>query len=182
VHQKQSADLTTYLALKVATFLWFSFVFVSVFYLLGATWADWWPYTALNLPEIADAKPAIYSVLGGVLGSALYAFRGFYWSVGPQSSTNPRYRYDPNWTLWYVARPITGAVTGAFMFAFLRAGAGTLGTVTHDGGSAGYFVASFLAGLVLSQALDWMAQAGQRAFSRENSAPVMLVKEMEDAG
>ena len=161
-----SADLKRYLPLKLATLAWFVAVFGVGIYAIAATWSEWWPYTALNVSHLDAAKPAIYSFFSGLLGAAVYAFRGFYWAVGPQSPTNRRYQYDPNWTLWYAARPIMGAILGVFSFALLRAGVATLGTGSTDAGAtAAYFAVAFLAGFAVTEVLNWIADSAQRVFA-----------------
>ena len=163
---KASADLHRYLPLKLATFAWFLLAFSAGVYAIAATWGDWWPYTDLNIDSLDSAKPAIYSFLSGFLGAAVFAFRGFYWAVGPQSETNRRYQYDPNWTLWYVSRPIMGAFLGVFTFALLRAGVATLGSPSNDtGASAAHFAVAFLAGFAATEVLDWFTVTARTIFN-----------------
>ena len=164
-YEKASADLKRYLPLKVATFLWFMAVFGVAVYTIGATWNEWWPYTVLGIADLEEARPAIYSFVSGLLGATVYSLRGFYWAVGPQSRTNPRYQYDPNWTLWYIARPIMGAFLGTFTFALLRAGVATLGTASTDAtATAAYFAVAFLAGFAVTEVLNWFNAAARRVF------------------
>jgi len=167
-YAKASADLKRYLLLKLATFAWLLAVFGLATYAIAATWGEWWPYTNLNLSNLDEAKPAIYAFFSGMLGAAVYALRGFYWAVGPQSPTIRRYQYDPNFTLWYVARPVMGAFLGVFSFAVLRAGIGTLGTASTDAGAtAAYFAVAFLAGFSATEVLTWLWTLARRIFSTQ---------------
>ena len=170
-YPQASADLKRYLPLKLTTLVWFIAVFGLGVYAIAATWSGWWPYTALDVPNLDAAKPAIYAFFSGLLGASVYAFRGFYWAVGPQSKTNRRYQYDPNWTLWYVARPIMGAILGVFSFALLRAGVATLGSGSTDAGAtAAYFAVAFLAGFAVTEVLNWITVSAQRVFAVRQDA------------
>ena len=165
-YDKASSDLKRYLPLKVATFLVLCGYFVGDIYLIAATWNEWWPYPQIEVTSLDEVKPAIFSFCGGVLGATVFAFRGFYWAIGPQSSTNPRYRYDPNWTFWYLARPILGAILGVFVFGALLAGVSTLGTASFDTtGVASFFTVAFLAGFSVTEFLGWVTARAQRLFS-----------------
>ena len=167
--EKASSDLKRYLPLKIATLIWFAAVFGVGAYLIAATWNEWWPYPAIDIHGLDDAKPAIYSFGGGLLGAAVYAFRGFYQSVGPQNPQNPRYQYDPNWTWWYIARPVMGAFLGAFSYALLRGGVATFGGAASSsaGPQAAYFAVAFLAGFSVTDVLDWMSAAAGRIFNAD---------------
>lgn len=174
-YAKASADLKRYLPLKVATLAWLVAVLGLATYGIAATWSGWWPYSPLNVPNLDEAKPAIYSYFSGMLGAALYAVRGLYWAVGPQRPGIRRFQYDPNFTFWYVGRPLMGAFLGVVSYAVLRAGAGTFGTASTDtAASAAYFVAAFLAGFAVTQVLSWLYGMATRIFStreaRDNSA------------
>jgi len=166
---RASADLKRYLPLKLATLVWFVLVFSVGIYGLSATWNEWWPYSVLGVRDLGAAKPAVYSFFGGLLGAGVYAFRGFYWAAGPQSATDTRYQYDPNWTLWYFARPLLGPVVGIVSFGALRGGIAVLGNATNSGSAvATYFVVSFLAGFALTEELGWL-QRTARQFFRSDS-------------
>lgn len=170
-YEKASLDFKRYLPLKVATFLWFMAMFGVGTYTIAATWNEWWPYTALGITNLDEARPAIYSFISGLLGATVYSFRGFYWAIGPQSRRNPRYQYDPNWTPWYIARPIMGAFLGVFTFALLRAGVATLGSASTDAtATAAYFAVAFLAGFAVTEVLNWLNAAARRMFQTPQGA------------
>jgi len=163
-----SADLRRYLPLKVATGAWFICVLGLGTYGVCATWNQWWPYGAIPLHDAEAAKPAVYSFFGGLLGAGIYAFRGFYWAIGPQSATERRFQYDPNWTPWYVARPAMGAVLGVLTFAVVRSGVGLIATPSSSGtSSAAYFVFAFLAGFAVTEVLEWLNRSARKVFRGE---------------
>ena len=167
-YEKASTDFRRYLPLKALTLLWFFAVFGACLYGIAATWNEWWPYTDLDIRNLDEAKPAIYSFIAGMIGATVYAFRGFYWAVGPQNPDNPRYQYDPNWTIWYVSRPVMGGFLGAFVFAIVRAGVGTLGSATTDDtAAAAYFAIAFLAGFAATDVFNWLTTAAKRMFERD---------------
>ncbi len=167
-YERASRDFRRYLPLKLATFVWFVLVFAMGTYALSAVWLTWWPFTALSIDTGGPERLAINCVAGSLLGATAYSFRGFYWAVGPQSDTNPRYRYDPNWTFWYVARPIAGMVLGAVIYAALRAGVASLGAPSTDAtAAASYFVAGFLAGFASTEFFAWLERLATRTFGRE---------------
>lgn len=165
-YAKASADLKRYLPLKLATLGWLLGSCGLALYGIAATWSEWWPYGHVDVPSLDTAKPAIYPFFAGMLGAAVYAIRGFYWAVGPQREEIRRYQYDPNFTFWYFTHPIMGAVLGVISFAMLRAGVGTLGTASTDGGaSAAYFAVAFLAGFSVTEVMNWLYQTAGRVFS-----------------
>ena len=125
----------------------------------------------MDVHDLDVAKPAIYAFLSGGLGAGVFALRGFYWAAGPQHPTKRRFQYDPNFTLWYVARPLMGAVLGAFAYALIRAGVGAFGTASTDGGaSAAYFAIAFLAGFSVTEVMTWFYRTAKRIFSAPERA------------
>ncbi len=168
-YERASRDFKRYQPLKLVTFIWFAAVLGLAVYALAALWSDWWPYGALGIDTDGAARLAVNSVAGALLGATTFAFRGFYWAVGPQSDTNRRYRYDPNWTFWYVARPVLGVALGVVIYAAMRAGVATLGTVSTDStAAAGYFVIGFLAGFSSTQMFDWLEGMAKKLFASES--------------
>ncbi len=166
-YEKASSDLKRYLPLKTVTMVWFVVVFGSGLYAIAATWNEWWPYSVIEVDRLDEAKPAIYSFIAGLLGAAVYAFRGFYWAVGPQVAADRRYQYDPNWTWWYIARPIMGAFLGGFTYALVRGGVATFGGGGAGGGGtqAAFFTVAFLAGFSMTEVLNWATAAAERVFN-----------------
>ena len=166
-YEKASADLKRYLPLKIVTLAWFLFIFALGAYAIAATSNKWWPYPALDIKSLDDARPAVYSFIAGLLGGTTRAFRSFYWAVGPQNPDRRRYQYDPNWTWWYVSRPVMGAFLGGFTYAALWGGVGAFGGVgTPRGGApAAYFAVAFLAGFSVTEVLSWTTAAAERIFN-----------------
>lgn len=166
-YETASADLKRYLPLKVITFLWFVGVLALAAYAASATWREWWPYPDLNIEHLDDVKPIIYSFIAGTIGATMFALRGFYWAVGPQDRTNKKYQYDPNWTWWYVSRPLIGGFLAIFTYAILQAGVATLGdTDTGDTSTTAYFAVGFLAGFSSTDVFGWFADISKKQFGR----------------
>ena len=168
-HARASADLRRYLPLKTVTLIWFIALLGMEVYAVAATWSEWWPYPALDVTSLDDAKPGIYSFIGGSVGATLFAIRGFYWAVGPQSKDNPRYQYDPNWTWWYILRPLMGGFLGVFAYTAVRIGLATLGSTTSTSATATttYFAVAFLAGYATTEFLEWASNVARRIFRLE---------------
>jgi len=167
-----STDFRRYLPLKFVTFVWFVAVLAITVYATAATWLEWWPYTVLDIEDLDDVKPVIYSFIAGVIGATMFALRGFYWAVGPQDRTNKKYQYDPNWTWWYVSRPLVGGFLAAFTFALLQAGVATLGeTETDDTASTAYFGIGFLAGFSATDVFNWLGDASKARFGKKDPPP-----------
>lgn len=180
-YEKASVDLRRYLPLKLATLAWILAVFALALYAIAATWAEWWPYPQLDIPNLTEAKPAVYSFFAGMLGASAYCLRGFYWAVGPQQPKVRRYQYDPNFTFWYLSRPILGAVLGAALFAVLRAGVGTLGTAsTSSAASATYFAVGFLGGYSVTEVMTWLYKTALRVFGIKEDGQVDQRSAAED--
>lgn len=63
-------------------------------------------------------KLLLYSIFSGILGSAVYMLRGFYYSTAEKNNTDKMFDFD-RWIWWYVSRPIMGAVAGAISFIII---------------------------------------------------------------
>lgn len=63
-------------------------------------------------------KLFLYSVFSGVLGSAVYMIRGFYYSTVEKNNSERIFDFD-RWIWWYLSRPIMGAVAGAISFIII---------------------------------------------------------------
>jgi hypothetical protein len=151
--------------LKLITFLWFVSILVISLYGIAATWNEWWPIPDLNIVDLARVKPALYASLAGIVGATVYALRGFYHAVGPSQPKRPDYQYDPNWTWWYLSRPVLGGFLGFASFTILRAGVGTLGSAQADGTAlTGYLSVGLLSGFSASSVFDWMSAIAERLF------------------
>jgi len=167
-HEQQWSQFKRLWFLKVLTMLWFLAILSVAFYGLAATWNEWWPVQHLAIVNLDRVRPAIYATFAGVIGASTYALRGFYHAVGPQQADKPEYNYDPNWTWWYLARPILGGILGFTSFAILRAGVGTLGAGQQNGTAiTGYLSVGLLAGFSASSVFDWMAGIAKRLFGGE---------------
>src|SRR5687767_9639743 len=104
--QEQWDDFSRFWPLKAATALWLVAVMITYLVVALSTWREWVPTRQLGFT--AEARTAIwtYAFASGGIGATLYTIRGFYQAVGPQRVDNPRYHYDPNWTVWYFMRPL----------------------------------------------------------------------------
>ncbi len=164
-YERASADLRRYLPLKVFTLAWFAAAFYVGAYALAALWLKWWPYTTLDIDSNGAVQLAVSCTGGAMLGATAFSFLAFYWAVGPQSGSSPRYQYDPNWTFWHVARPFAGAVLGIAVYGVLRFVIGAMGAVTYDStAAASYFTIGFLAGFASTQLFGWLETMLVRAF------------------
>lgn len=169
-YEVAAADLRRYLPLKLLTFLWFVAVLAVTAYAAAATWQEWWPYPELDIADLNDVKPIIYSFIAGTIGATMFALRGFYWAVGPQDRTSKKYQYDPNWTWWYVSRPLIGGFLAVFTYAILQASVATLGeTQTDDAASTAYFAIGFLAGFSATDVFSWFADISRKRFGRNST-------------
>lgn len=168
-YSSASADLKRYLPLKVVTFAWFIAVLAVAVYATAATWLGWWPYTILNIKNLDDVKVVIYAFIAGVIGATMYALRGFYWAVGPQNPSDKKYQYDPNWTWWYISRPLIGGFLAVFTFALLQAGVATLGETKNDNtASTAYFGIGFLAGFAATDVFNWLGDVSKARFGKND--------------
>ncbi len=93
-------------------------------------------------PWIAPYRLFYNCVLIGGLGGVVYCLRAVY------LNRSVRNRWDANWTVWYILRPIVSCLVGGVAYIFLNAGLLILGAEQASGSSSfGFLALSFVAGL-----------------------------------
>lgn len=102
----------------------------------------------------------------GGLGATLYALRGFYRAVGPQRDEDPRFRYDPSWTWWYIFRPLLGIVLGLLGYVAVRVALSPVRVPPPaDEQSILSFVSiAFISGFGLTRVLAWLDRRVKAVF------------------
>jgi hypothetical protein len=76
------------------------------------------------------------------IGGCLYCIRGVYLNKCAYK------RWDNDWIVWYLLRPIASLICGGASFLFLKAGLLVLESKTPQGASEiGFFALAFIAGL-----------------------------------
>jgi hypothetical protein len=168
-HHEMIEDLLWYLPLKIATVIWFMALLGVESYAVAATWSKWWPYSALTITSLDDAKPGIYSFIGGSVGATLYAIRGFYFAAGPNESDKLEYQFNPNWIWWDILRPLMGGFLGVLAYTTLRLGLATVGstTSTGTGSTTTYFFVAFIAGFAATEFMQWVKSTAKGIFKSD---------------
>ncbi len=108
--------------------------------MLGVLWS--FELRGVLPPWIASYLLLCNCVLIGGLGGVVYCLRAVY------LNRSVRNQWDPNWTIWYVLRPIVSSLVGGVAYVFLNAGLLILGAEQASGSSSfGFIALSFVAGL-----------------------------------
>ena len=85
---------------------------------------------------------AYQCALIGALGGIVYCLRAVYLNRSVRNS------WDPNWTTWYLIRPVVSSIVGLVAFIFLNAGLLVLDAEhTASSNQYGFLALSFVAGL-----------------------------------
>lgn len=150
--------------LKLVTAIWLTFALACYLYLAFATWAGTWPFGQTAWSSEFSIWPSCYAA--GGIGATSYAMRGFYQAAGPRRADEPRYHYDPNWTWWYVLRPVMGGVVGVVGYVAVRVLLTPLDVPRPQSESAylSFSAIAFFAGYSLTQLFDWLRQAAAGVF------------------
>lgn len=94
------------------------FIFLLVVFFISAIGTALVYYDRLFPSANYSEELFLYSVFSGLLGSAVYMIRGFYYSTVEKD--NPEKIFDFNrWIWWYLSRPILGAIAGAISFIII---------------------------------------------------------------
>ncbi len=85
---------------------------------------------------------AYQCTLMGALGGVVYCLRAIYLHRSVKKS------WDPNWTAWYIIRPVVSSIVGLVAFIFLNAGLLVLDAQhTTSSNQYGFLALSFVVGL-----------------------------------
>ncbi len=113
---------------------------ISFLIVLGVLWS--FELREVLPPWIAPHRLIYNCALIGGLGGVVYCLRAVY------LNRSVRNRWDSNWTVWYVLRPIVSCLVGGVAYIFLSAGLLILGAEQASGSSSlGFIALSFVAGL-----------------------------------
>ena len=102
---------------------------------------------------------AYQCALIGVLGGIVYCLRAVYLNRSVRNS------WDPNWTTWYLIRPVVSSIVGFVAFIFLNAGLLVL-DADHAANSNnyGFLALSFVAGLNVDRFIVKIEDIAQTAW------------------
>ena len=119
---------------------------------------------SLWILELRDLLPlwigpyllAYNCVLMGGLGGVVYCLRAVY------LNRSVRNRWDANWTVWYILRPLVSSVVGGVAYVMLRAGLLVLEAQRgSESDSFGFLALAFVAGLNVDRFLARIEEIAQ---------------------
>ncbi len=131
--QAKAPDKREWMIFVIIIYLMGLLIFAT--YSLGAMGLGWLPapYAPLRVPLMCGAIAYV--------GGALYCFRAIYLNKCVYK------RWDSDWHVWYLVRPITSTIAGAVSYLFLKAGLLVLESSSNtDASEIGFFALAFIAG------------------------------------
>lgn len=142
---------------KILIFLWL--LIVTLFSMLILFWV--WNENFFDFLFIKDKlmfKTFTYAFFGGVLGSVVYAFRGFYQSIA--EPRNSKRSFNFKWVFWYLVRPLAGGIFGFVAYSFTRAELGAFGLTEKvtEQNNLMFFALSFLAGFGFHDFAEYLSK------------------------
>ena len=98
-------------------------------------------------------------VLMGGLGGVVYCLRAVY------LNRSVRNKWDGNWTVWYILRPLVSCLVGGVAYVILRAGLLILEAEQASGsGAFGFLALAFVAGFNVDRFLVRIEEIAQSAW------------------
>ncbi len=154
------------LAQKSLVLIWLMFVILASIGLLFGLWnGNIFSFISIRNPD--SFKVIGYSFLAGVLGSTVYACRGFYQSIAePEASLKT---FDFKWVFWYILRPLLGGIFGFVIYAFARAELTAFGLTMQSSGHNNlmFFALSFLAGFCFHDFAEYLTSKARGLFQKQ---------------
>ncbi len=151
---------------KIVVFVWL--MVVSIVAILFLFWS--WNNDIFSVLQIHDKtafKTIAYTFFAGVLGSIIYAFRGFYQSIAEPENSPKTFNFK--WIFWYLIRPLAGGVFGFAAYAFIRAELVAFGLTTNisEQNNLMFFSTSFLAGFGFHDFAEYLSEKVKKVFSEK---------------
>lgn len=150
-------------AQKTIIFVWLMLVTVLALVFIFLIWNDN-IFSLISIKNHSLFKTLSYNFLSGVLGGAIFAFRGFYQSIA-EPKDSPK-SFDFKWIFWYLIRPITGGVFGVVVYAFVRSELLAFQMAsTQPQNNLMYFSISFLAGFGFHDFAEYLTKKVKKVFN-----------------
>jgi hypothetical protein len=114
--------------------------------------------------DVEPIRLGLECCLVALSGGCLYCLRAVYLNKCVEK------RWDPDWLIWYLLRPVASFVCGGAAFLFLKAGLLVLDAHTPANGSEiGYFALAFVAGLNVDKFVAKIEDIAQAVFGIDKS-------------
>lgn len=148
---------------KLITFVWLLTVTLASLFLLFSIWNGNFFKTVYVNDELSFRTYA-YTFIAGVLGSLIFAFRGFYKSTVEASNSGKAFNFS--WIYWYITRPLAGGIFGFVIYAFSRAELIAFGLTTRisEQNNLMFFSLSFLAGFGFHEFAEYITKKVKNMF------------------
>lgn len=152
---------------KIIILIWLGIV--ALFSVLVLFWT--WNENIFDVVAVKDKlmiKTFTYAFFGGVLGSVIYALRGFYQSVAERNGSKKA--FDFRWIYWYLIRPFAGGIFGFVIYCFTRAELISFGLTqkTSEQNNLMFFSISFLAGFGFHDFAEYLTKKLKILFGNNN--------------
>lgn len=151
---------------KIIIFSWLTLITVISLLLLFLVWNDD-IFSFLQIHDKTGFKIIAYTFFAGVLGSVIYAFRGFYQSVAEQEKSPKSFNFK--WVFWYLIRPIASGIFGFVVYAFVRAELIAFGLTAklQEQNNLMFFSTSFLAGFGFHDFAEFLTKKVRDLFNKK---------------
>jgi hypothetical protein len=143
-------------------------VFISG-YLIVLVGASAYTIAAITTGNLLAAQPnalrvAIACCAIACVGGCLYCMRAIYLNKCVHK------RWDSDWNIWYILRPLTSLICGGASFLFLKAGLLILESNTDKQASEiGFYALAFIAGLNVDKFVAKIEEVAQAVWGIEKS-------------
>lgn len=151
---------------KLIIFAWL--IKVTILSLLMLFWV--WNGDIFNFLNVNDKtlfKTFSYVFFAGVLGSVIYAFRGFYQSIAEPRNSPKAFNFK--WIFWYLIRPIAGGIFGFVVYALARAELVAFGLTSNisEQNNLMFFGTSFFAGFGFHEFAEYLNRKVKGLFNEK---------------
>lgn len=148
---------------KIIVLLWLIIGMSASILLLFLTW-NGNIFKFLKVVDQAAFKTYAYTFFAGVLGSQIYACRGFYQSIVEPKDSSRAFNFI--WIYWYLIRPFIGGIFGFIIYAFSRAELIAFGLTTKitEQNNLMFFSLSFLAGFGFHEFAEYITRKVKHIF------------------
>lgn len=132
--------------------------------LLVLTGIPVWIYLT-NSVEKKLLEILVYMACSGGIGGTIYCIRGFYQNLGGNN-------FQPNWTWWYIFRPVISSIIGVFSYFMIIGGLMSISNspdINYSKSVMFYCAVSFLAGFSFTKFADKIEQLSDTIFTKKEN-------------
>lgn len=151
---------------KSVIFTWLMVISIASILMLFWIWNND-IFAILQIQDRTAFKTIAYTFFAGVLGSVIYAFRGFYQSIAEPENSPKAFNFK--WIFWYLIRPIAGGIFGFIVYALVRSELVAFGLTSKisEQNNLMFFGTSFLAGFGFHDFAEYLSSKVKKLFNEK---------------